>query len=95
MDRIAEWHAQGLVTGSPYVSTLENIEAGVRTTDPWLQGIINNAQYLFELQVPNSLLYYPSSALSVAETEVLVLADDLAPFVTLLIENPFRGTLGP
>ena len=85
----AEQHAMGYVENSPFISTLANPYAGAATTDPWLRSIISGAQYLYTLQVPNNLLYYPSNALSQMETEVLVLANTVAPYVVQVINNPF------
>jgi RHS repeat-associated protein len=89
LQALAEKHMMG-TNNSPFVSTLLDPAKGAMTTDPWLQGIIRNPNNsLYVLRVPNHLLYYPKWSLAQAETEALVLADSLVPYVVGNLTNPF------
>jgi hypothetical protein len=105
--RLGEAHAKGIVKESPFISTLEDINKGAKTPDPWLRKIITGeeigperlgevkqAPYLYKLRVPESKIYKSRFPLSVDETEVLVQTEDLTPYVIERISNPFlRGAL--
>ena len=89
LQMLAEAHVKG-ANNSPFISTLLDPAKGAMTTDPWLQGITQNPNNsLYVLRVPNHLLYYPEWTLAQAETEVLVLADSLVPYVVGNLTNPF------
>ena len=87
----AKRHAMGNVTNSPFISVVLNLDAAVNTTDPWLGDITRSADYLYELDVPEHLVIVPNFLLSVMETERLVLADDLAQYVTNVYPNLYQG----
>jgi hypothetical protein len=85
----AEIHATGNTNLSPFISTFRDVQAGVNTTDPWLQNIIKGTSYLYEMQVPNNLLLVPTNELSQLETEILIKASSAMPYVTQVINNPY------
>jgi hypothetical protein len=95
LQALADRHAMGLVENSPFISTLLDPAAAANTPDLWLHSIIHGsvnlpaAQYLYQLAVPNNLLYNPTTLLSQLETEVLILAETLEPYVTSVIQNPY------
>jgi len=68
--KLGEAHAGGMVKDSPFISTLEDIDKGANTPDPWLRKIITGedigfeqlgevkqAPYLYKLRVPESKIY--------------------------------------
>jgi RHS repeat-associated protein len=86
---------------SPFLSVLEDVQAGAKTTDrqlkkiitgrgegPGLEGI-QRAPHLAYFKVPNSLLYAPTNSLSRAETELLFFGADLTRYLIHAIPNPF------
>jgi len=85
----AKRHAMGNVVNSPFISVVLNPDAAANTTDPWLKDITRSANYLYELNVPEYLVIAPNLPLSDMETERLVLADDLAQYVTNVCPNPY------
>ncbi len=85
----AKKHAMGNVALSPFISVVLDPVAAVVTMDPWLIDITRNTNYLYELDVPEHLLIVPDTPLSALETERLVLAKDLAPYVTNVHPNPY------
>jgi len=89
LQNLAMMHARGIVQNSPFISTLLNPAAGAATSDPWLRAIAQSTEYLYRFSVPSNLLYYPNTFLSQLETEVLVLADSLVPYLTGIMKNPF------
>ena len=81
----------GSVVNSPFISVVLNLDAAVNTTDPWLRDITRSASYLYELDVPEHLVITPDFLLSAMETERLVVADDLAQYLTNVYPNPYLG----
>jgi hypothetical protein len=47
------------------------------------------AKYIYQLSVPNNLLHYPSWETALRETEVLVLADTVVPYIIGVKPNHF------
>ena len=76
--KLGEAHARGMVKDSPFISTVEDINKGANTPDPWLRKIITGedigleqlgevkqAPYLYKLCVPESKIYKSRFPLSV------------------------------
>lgn len=85
----AKRHARGDVAYSPFISVVLDPAVAAVTIDPWLIDITRNTTYLYELDVPAHLLVDPDTPLSAVETERLVLAEDLALYVTNVHPNPY------
>jgi len=93
-------HMMGDTVNSPFVSVLEDANAGAATTDPWLKTIITGkpgipgvvkAPDLGTFKVPSERLFYPEPdmTLQLQETERLYFGDDLGEFLESWQTNPF------
>lgn len=96
----AHLHMRGYTRNSPFVSVVRNPSALARSTDPWARSIVTGrpvlqgvrrAPDLGTFRVPSSRLYgpRPDNILSIRETEMLYLGDDLVSFLSRWRTNPF------
>lgn len=91
---------RGDVGESPFVSVLLDPRRAAGSPDAWLRTIatgqpgypgVSRAPNLLKFKVPANRLIgpRPENLLSIQETEMVFLGDDLAEFLVRLLTNPF------
>ncbi len=99
---LGQLHMKGHVAESPFVSVGDNPLSLARSSDPWLKKISTGVSWgepvlaerapdLGIFRVPKSRVVYPipTNELSVRETEILFVGDDLEQFLVHSWPNPF------
>ncbi|WP_431899036.1 NUDIX domain-containing protein [Nonomuraea sp. bgisy101] len=92
----AEQHMKGDTNHTPFISVAVSQQRALASTDGWLRGITRETPDIALLRIPASKLFAPdpSNSLSVRETEMVFLGEDLnelKKYVVGWIPNPYKG----